>query len=195
MMSRLFPLPPLRLAAMALVVLAAALAPRAARADAGEAYSAQEIVDSGHQFFGATSGGLASLIETIFASYGMPNGYILGEEGSGAVIGGLTYGEGTLYTKNVGDHSVYWQGPSLGWDFGGQGSRTMILVYNLDNVSSLYRRYAGVAGSAYIIAGLGFTVLKNGDVLLVPVRTGVGARLGVNIGYLKLTQAPTWNPF
>ena len=195
MTSRLFPLPPLRLAAMALVVLAAALAPRAARADAGEAYSAQEIVDSGHQFFGATSGGLASLVETIFASYGMPNGYILGEEGSGAVIGGLTYGEGTLYTKNVGDHSVYWQGPSLGWDFGGQGSRTMILVYNLDSVDSLYRRYAGVAGSAYIIAGLGFTVLKNDNVLLVPVRTGVGARLGVNIGYLKLTQAPTWNPF
>ena len=195
MMSRLFPLPPLRLAALALVVLAAALAPRAARADAGEAYSAQEIVDSGHQFFGATSGGLASLVETIFASYGMPNGYILGEEGSGAVIGGLTYGEGTLYTKNVGDHSVYWQGPSLGWDFGGQGSRTMILVYNLDSVDSLYRRYAGVAGSAYIIAGLGFTVLKNDNVLLVPVRTGVGARLGVNIGYLRLTQAPTWNRF
>lgn len=196
MLSRLFPLLPVRLAAALLVVAAAAAAaPGAARADAAQAYSAQEIVDSGHQFFGATSGGLASLIETIFSSYGMPNGYILGEEGSGAVIGGLTYGEGTLYTKNVGDHSVYWQGPSLGWDFGGQGSRTMILVYNLDNVSSLYRRYAGVAGSAYIIAGLGFTVLKNGDVLLVPVRTGVGARLGVNIGYLKLTQAPTWNPF
>ena len=195
MTSRLFPLPPLRLAAMALVVLAAALAPRAARADAGEAYSAQEIVDSGHQFFGATSGGLASLIETIFASYGMPNGYILGEEGSGALVGGLTYGEGTLYTKNVGDHRVYWQGPSLGWDFGGQGSRTMILVYNLDSVSSLYRRYVGVAGSAYVLAGLGFTVLKAGDSLLVPVRTGVGARLGVNIGYLKLTQGPTWNPF
>src|SRR5690606_29925253 len=112
---------------------AAAAAPGAARADAAQAYSAQEIVDSGHQFFGATSGGLASLIETIFSSYGMPNGYILGEEGSGALIGGLTYGEGTLYTKNVGDHRVYWQGPSLGWDFGGQGSRTMILVYNLDS--------------------------------------------------------------
>ena len=120
---------------------------------------------------------------------------MLGEEGSGALIGGLTYGEGTLYTKNAGDHKVFWQGPSLGWDFGGNGARMMMLVYNLDDVSNLYDRFAGVAGSAYVVAGLGFNVMKNGDVLLVPVRTGVGARLGVNIGYLKLTEAPTWNPF
>ena len=160
-----------------------------------EEYTAQEIVDSGHRFFGATSGGLATVIEKIFSSYGLPNGYVLGEEGSGALIGGLTYGEGTLYTKNAGDHKVFWQGPSLGWDFGGNGDRMMMLVYNLDDVSNLYDRFAGVAGSAYVVAGLGFNVMKNGDVLLVPVRTGVGARLGVNIGYLKLTEAPTWNPF
>jgi len=90
---------------------------------------------------------------------------------------------------------LFWQGPSLGWDFGGAGSRTMILVYNLDDISSVYKRFAGVAGSAYAVAGLGFEVLKNGNVLLVPVRTGVGARLGVNVGYLKLTERPTWNPF
>jgi hypothetical protein len=164
-----------------------------ARADAG--YTAQEIVDSGHKFFGATSGGLASVVEKIFAKFGLPNGYVLGEEGSGALIGGLTYGEGTLYTKNAGDHKVFWQGPSLGWDFGGEGSRLMVLVYNLDSINSLYRRFVGVAGSAYVVAGLGFNVMKNGDVLLVPVRTGVGARLGLNFGYLKLTEAPTWNPF
>ncbi len=182
-------------AAMLFAVAAATSTALPARAAAGEAYTAQEVLDSGHQFFGTTSGGLASVVEQIFSSYGMPNGYILGEEGSGALIGGLTFGEGTLYTKNVGDHSVFWQGPSLGWDFGGQGSRTMILVYNLDSIPALYRRYAGVAGSAYVVAGLGFTVLKNGPVLLVPVRTGVGARLGLNVGYLKLTQSPTWNPF
>ena len=158
-------------------------------------YTADEIVESGHRFFGATSGGLVSVVEHIFASYGLPNGYVLGEEGSGAIIGGLTYGEGTLYTKNAGDHKVFWQGPSLGWDFGGQGSRSMILVYNLDDVPNLYNRFAGVAGSAYVVAGLGFNVLKNGNILLVPVRTGVGARLGVNVGYLKLTERPTWNPF
>ena len=158
-------------------------------------YTAEEIVESGHRFFGATSGGLASVIEEVFSSYGLPNGYVLGEEGSGAIVGGLTYGEGTLYTKNAGDHKVFWQGPSLGWDFGGQGSRTMILVYNLDDVSNLYNRFGGVAGSAYVVAGVGFNVLKNGNMLLVPVRTGVGARLGVNVGYLKLTEKPTWNPF
>ncbi len=158
-------------------------------------YTAQEIVDSGHKFFGATSGGLATVVEKIFASYGLPNGYLLGEEGSGALIGGLTYGEGTLYTKNAGDHKVYWQGPSLGWDFGGEGSRVMMLVYNLDDVSAIYNRFGGVAGSAYVIAGVGFNVLKNGNMLLVPIRTGVGARLGVNLGYLKITQQPTWNPF
>ncbi|RWM79869.1 MULTISPECIES: DUF1134 domain-containing protein [Mesorhizobium] len=158
-------------------------------------YTAQEIVDSGHKFFGATSGGLATVVEKIFASYGLPNGYLLGEEGSGALIGGLTYGEGTLYTKNAGDHKVFWQGPSLGWDFGGEGSRVMMLVYNLDDVNSLYNRFGGVAGSAYLVAGVGFNVMKNNNVLLVPIRTGVGARLGVNLGYLKLTQRATWNPF
>lgn len=179
-------------AALLALLGALALAAAPARADT---YTMQEIVDSGHGFFGSTSGGLAAVIEKAFASYGLPNGYVLGEEGSGALIGGLTYGEGTLYTKNAGDHVVFWQGPSVGWDFGGQGSRIMMLVYNLDSVSSLYKRYVGVAGSAYAVAGLGFNVLKNGNVLLVPVRTGIGARLGVNVGYLKLTQTPTWNPF
>ncbi|MGX8012491.1 DUF1134 domain-containing protein [Mesorhizobium sp. ORM8.1] len=164
-------------------------------ASRAQQYTAQEIVDSGHKFFGETSGGLATVVEKIFASYGLPNGYLLGEEGSGALIGGLTYGEGTLYTKNAGDHKVFWQGPSLGWDFGGEGSRVMMLVYNLDDISSLYNRFGGVAGSAYVIAGVGFNVLQANRVLLVPIRTGVGARLGVNLGYLKLTERPTWNPF
>jgi hypothetical protein len=183
----------LRLAAVVLA-LAGVMAISTGQLRAQE-YSAQEIVDSGHRFFGATSGGLATIVEKIFASYGLPNGYVLGEEGSGALVGGLTYGEGTLYTKNAGDHKVFWQGPSLGWDFGGQGSRNMMLVYNLDDVPNLYNRFIGVAGSAYVVAGVGFNVLKNGNMLLVPVRTGVGARLGVNVGYLKLTDKPTWNPF
>ena len=167
----------------------------AGAARANEQFTAQEIVDSGHRFFGATSGGLATVVEKIFSSYGLPNGYVLGEEGSGAIIGGLTYGEGTLYTKNAGDHKVFWQGPSVGWDWGGNGSRTMILVYNLDSVDALYSRFGGVAGSDYMLAGLGFNVMKNGRVMLVPVRTGVGVRLGANLGYLKVTDRPTWNPF
>ncbi|PWL17134.1 DUF1134 domain-containing protein [Falsochrobactrum shanghaiense] len=182
------------LAVFAVLLTSILIAPPRAQAQSNT-YTAEEIVESGHRFFGSTSGGIASAVEKAFQSFGLPNGYILGEEGSGAFIGGLTYGEGTLYTKNAGDHKTFWQGPSLGWDFGGQGSRVMMLVYNLDDVQNLYGRYAGVAGSAYIIAGVGFNVLKRQNIMLVPIRTGVGARLGINIGYLKLSAAPTWNPF
>ncbi len=183
----------LRLAACGAAAMLTPLAGKAVMAQETN-FTAQEIVDSGHRFFGATAGGLASVVEKVFSVYGLPNGYVLGEEASGAFIGGLTYGEGTLYTRNAGDHKVFWQGPSVGLDFGGQGSRTMMLVYNLNDIQSIYDRYAGVAGSAYVVAGLGFNALKNGDVVLVPIRTGVGARLGLNLGYLKLTEQPTWNP-
>ena len=158
-------------------------------------YSLQEIIDAGHGFFGETSGGLAKLVERAFESYGLPNGYILGQEGSGAFLAGLTYGEGTLNTKNAGQHPVFWQGPSLGLDWGGQGSRTMMLVYNLPDVNALYDRFGGVSGSAYVIAGFGMQVHVNRDIVLVPIRTGIGARIGINAGYLKLTRQPTWNPF
>lgn len=164
-------------------------------AEAAGEYTIQEVIDAGHGFFGETSGALAKVIEQAFEKHGLPNGYILGQEGSGALIAGLTYGEGMLYTKNVGQHEVFWQGPSLGIDYGGNGTRTMMLVYDLPSVDTLYARYGGVSGSAYVVAGVGMTVLKSRDVVLVPIRTGVGARLGINVGYLKLTQAPTWNPF
>ncbi len=158
-------------------------------------YSAQEIVDAGHGFFGSTSGGLAKVVENAFSKYGLPNGYILGQEGSGAFIAGLTYGEGQLYTKNAGQHPVFWQGPSLGIDYGGQGTRAMMLVYDLPAVDALYARFGGVSGSAFVVAGVGMTVLRNNNVVLVPIRTGIGARLGINVGYLKLTRDATWNPF
>ena len=170
-------------------------APPSQRAPGPATFGPDELVNAGHKFFGNVSRGLASIIERAVSQWGLPNGYVLGEEGSGAFVGGLTYGEGTLYTKNAGDHKVFWQGPSVGWDFGGNGSRIMMLVYDLDDVSGLYGRFLGVAGSAYAVAGLGFNVLKHRDVVLVPIRTGIGARLGVNVGYLKLTEKPTWNPF
>lgn len=181
----------------ALAAMSGAFAPETAGAQSRNngQYNVQEIVDAGHNFFGSTSGGLAKVVEKAFERYGLPNGYILGQEGSGAFIAGLTYGEGELYTKNAGQHPAYWQGPSLGIDYGGQGARTMMLIYNLPSVDRLYRRYGGVSGSAFIVAGFGMTVLSNENVLLVPIRTGLGARLGVNLGYLKVTRAPTWNPF
>ena len=167
----------------------------AARAAGTSQYTLTEIVDAGHGFFGSTTGGLAKVVENAFSTYGLPNGYILGQEGSGAFVAGLTYGEGELYTKNAGQHSVFWQGPSLGLDLGGQGSRVMMLVYNLPSVNSVYGRFGGVTGSAYVVAGVGMTALKGDDIILVPIRTGIGARLGVNVGYLKLSSKATWNPF
>jgi len=166
-----------------------------AMAQGSNHYSSREVVDAGHKFFGATSGNLAAAFERAFERYGLPNGYILGEEASGAFIGGLRYGEGFLYTKNAGDHKVFWQGPSIGWDYGADGNRTMMLVYNLPDVDSLYKRYGGVTGSAFVVGGVGVTALTRQGVHLVPIRTGVGARLGVNLGYLKLRRTPRINPF
>jgi hypothetical protein len=158
-------------------------------------YSSNELVDAGHRFFGTVSRGLASVIERAVSQWGLPNGYILGQEGAGAFFGGLRYGEGTLYTKNAGDLRVYWQGPTIGWDIGGDGDRTMMLVYNLPATDAVYQRFGGVDGSAYLVGGFGMTVLAGNNVVLVPIRSGVGARLGVNVGYLKFTPRPTWNPF
>lgn len=179
---------------LGLVALVAAGLPQA-RAQQPEQYSQGELVDAGHRFFGQLSGGLASVVERAVSQYGQPNGYILGEEGSGALLAGARYGEGQLYTRNAGTHKVFWQGPSFGWDIGGDGARVMMLVYNLPDTSAIYRRYVGVNGSAYLIGGFGMTVLSNHDIYVVPVRAGVGARLGVNVGYLKFTGEPTWNPF
>jgi len=158
-------------------------------------FSAQEIVDAGHRFFGTVSRGLAAVVEKATSRWGQPNGYILGEEGSGAFVGGLRYGEGTLYTKNAGDLRVFWQGPSIGFDWGGEGARTMMLVYNLPATGAIYQRFGGVDGSAYFIGGFGMTALTANNIVVVPIRSGIGMRLGANIGYLKFTPQATWNPF
>ncbi len=158
-------------------------------------YSPQEVVDAGHRFFGGVSHELAMIVQKGASQWGMPNGYILGQEGGGAFIGGLRYGEGTMYTKNAGDLRVFWQGPSLGWDVGGAGSRTMMLVYNLHATEAIYQRFGGIDGLAYVVGGLGVTVLTANGIVIVPISSGVGLRLGANVGYLKVTPEATWNPF
>lgn len=160
-----------------------------------EAYSGDEVVANGHKFFGSISRGLAEGVERANRHWGRPNAYILGQEGSGAFVGGLRYGEGVMYTRNAGQMRIYWQGPSLGFDAGADGDRTMMLVYNLPAVDAIYRRFGGVDGSAYLIGGLGFTALTADGVSLVPIRAGLGLRLGASIGYLKFTPQSTWNPF
>ena len=162
---------------------------------ANDTYNSNELIRTGHKFFGGAAGGLATVIERAVSRYGQPNGYILGEEGGAAIVGGLRYGEGELHTRDRGLHKVYWQGPSIGWDFGGDGARTMMLVYNLPSIDAIYQRYGGIDGSVYFVGGFGMTALANDNIVVVPVRAGVGLRLGANLGYLKFTQHATWNPF
>jgi hypothetical protein len=159
-----------------------------------EGFDKSEVVGAGHRFFGSVSGGIASAIESVFKSQGRPNGYILGEDAGGALILGLRYGEGTLYTKDAGEHRVFWQGPSIGYDAGGDGSKTMVLVYNLRDPSEIYERFGGVQGAAYVVGGVSVQIQKYNDVTLAVIRSGVGLRLGANLGYLKYTRQPTWNP-
>ncbi|QQR39622.1 DUF1134 domain-containing protein [Devosia rhizoryzae] len=161
----------------------------------GDTFSGEEIINNGQEFFGSAAQGLASVVENAVSQYGQPNGYILGEEAGGALFIGAKYGEGTLYTRNAGQFSIYWQGPSIGLDVGGDGSKVMMLVYNLTSIQDILGRYPGVDGSAYVIGGVGMTVTKRADVVVVPIRSGVGARLGINVGYLNFTAQPTWNPF
>jgi hypothetical protein len=158
-------------------------------------FNSNELVESGHQFFGSASRGLALAVQEATRRWGEPNGYILGQEASGAFFGGLRYGEGKLFTRNAGERRIFWQGPSLGFDVGGDGARTMMLVYNMPFTDALYKRFVGIDGSAYFIGGFGVTAVAADEMIVVPIRAGVGARLGVNIGYLKFTPDATWNPF
>ena len=165
-----------------------------------ETFSGDELIASGHHFFGTASKGLALTVEEAVRRWGEPNGYIIGQEASAAIFGGLRYGEGMLYTRTAGERRVYWQGPSLGFDLGGDGGRTMMLVYNLPAAEALFgdglhTRFVGLNGSAYVVGGFGFTAAMYDEMVVVPIRTGIGARLGVTVGYLKFTPEPTWNPF
>jgi hypothetical protein len=162
---------------------------------APDAFALDEVVGTGHRFFGSISKGLAEAIQEAARRWGLPNAYILGQEASGAFIGGLRYGEGKMYTRNAGTQPVYWQGPSIGFDWGADGDRTMMLVYDLSAISAIYRRFGGIDGSAYLVGGFGFTALNAENTVVAPVRTGVGARLGVSVSYLKFTKQATWNPF
>jgi hypothetical protein len=194
----------LRLAAAGALFVGLLAAPRAAQQQpvpveaqppSANQYSPNEIIDAGHHFFGGVSRGLAEIVQKAASQWGLPNGYVLGEEAGGAFVGGLRYGDGTLYTKNAGDLRVFWEGPTLGFDAGADGARTMMLVYNLPRTAAIFDRFGGVAGSAYFIGGLGMTALTANNIVLVPIRSGVGLRLGANLGYLKFTSRPTWNPF
>lgn len=160
-----------------------------------DTYSSDEIVSKGRDFFGATTEGFAKAIEKVFSEQGRPNAYIVGEEGSGAIVVGLRYGKGTLNYKGGGGLPLYWQGPSAGWDFGGNASKVFTLVYNLRTTNEMLQRFPGVDGSLYVVGGIGVNYQRSGDITLAPIRTGVGLRAGASIGYLHYTLKRSLIPF
>lgn len=175
---------------------AGALIGGTARAAGDETYSEPEIVDAAERFFGAGAEGVAAVVSHVFAEQGRPNGYIEGEEGSGAIGVGLRYGVGQLHLKWMpGAQRVYWQGPSIGFDTGGNASKVFTLVYNMRDPDQIYQRFPGVEGSAYFVGGVGVNYQRADDITLAPMRVGVGFRLGANIGYLAYSRRRRINPF
>ena len=176
------------------LLFVALLVPASAQAQEDDTFTKEEILQKGRAFFGETTGGLAKAIEKVFADHGRPNAYIFGEEASGAIGVGLRYGEGQLVRKRGGQRKVFWQGPSVGFDIGGNASKVMTLIYNLGNDQSLFQRFPGVDGSVYVVAGFSVNYQKSGHIVLAPIRTGAGLRAGVSIGYLHYTPKHSWIP-
>lgn len=177
----------------------------AALAQQGDAYPAtgaeEDTYDEGtiqniaNDFFGETSEGLAKVIQKIFADLGRPNAYIAGSEGAGAIVVGLRYGKGELNHRVQGAKDVFWTGPSIGFDLGGNASKVFTLVYNLDSIDDIYKRFPAGEGVVYFVAGFGVNYQQRGNTVIAPIRTGVGWRLGANLGYMKYTPKRKWLPF
>ncbi|WP_176597029.1 MULTISPECIES: DUF1134 domain-containing protein [Sphingobium] len=161
----------------------------------GDSYQQDDLIGAAEGVFGKGAEGLAGIIEKILKDQGRPNAYIAGREASGAFVVGLRYGSGTLNHKIEGKREVYWTGPSIGFDVGGNAANTFVLVYNLYDTQELYHRFPAAEGTAYLVGGFTASYLRWGSVVLIPIRLGVGYRLGVNAGYMKFTEKRNWLPF
>lgn len=178
-----------------LVIILLSIPPAFSQTTSSQEYSEIEILQRAKGFFGSTTAGLAKAIERVFADHGEPNAFIEGEEFGGAFVVGLRYGEGKLHRKNKEPRKIYWQGPSVGYDFGGNASKVLTLVYNLERPDDIYRRFPGVDGSLYFAAGVSLNYQAINNIVLAPIRTGLGLRAGANIGYLHYNQEHSWFPF
>jgi hypothetical protein len=158
-------------------------------------YQKDDLIGAAEGVFGKGAEGLAGLIEKILSKQGEPNAYIVGREGGGAFILGARYGSGTMFHKIEGERKAYWRGPSIGFDAGANAGSTFVLVYNLYDSEELYRRYPSAEGIAYLVGGFNASYLRRGDVVLIPIRVGVGLRLGANVGYMKFSKKQNWIPF
>ena len=168
---------------------------RPSQVNADETYDQDQMAREANDFLGSGAEGLANLMNKAFSEQGRPNAYIRGEEGGGAIIAGLRYGQGELVTKSGVKRKVYWQGPSVGFDFGANAGKVFILIYGLPDVDMLFQRFAGVDGSAYIVGGASMNYARSGNIVVAPMRVGVGMRLGANLGYIHFTPKASWNPF
>ncbi|BCW88457.1 hypothetical protein sos41_15970 [Alphaproteobacteria bacterium SO-S41] len=157
-------------------------------------YRQEEITGAVENFFGVTSQASAEVVERIFGDLGRPTAYIAGEEAGAAVAVGLRYGEGWLYRRRAEPLHIYWTGPSVGFDLGANAAKVFTLVYDLHELEDLFGRFPSAEGSYYFIAGIGVNYLRSGGVTLAPMRTGVGVRAGVSIGYLNITREREWVP-
>jgi hypothetical protein len=173
----------------------AAAPPPAGATGSGSTYKHDDLIGAAEGVFGKGAKGLAGLLEDVLKKQGEPNGYIVGREAGAAIGIGLRYGSGTLYHKVEGERPVYWTGPSIGFDAGANAGSTFVLVYNLNDSEDLYKRYLAGEGQAYLVGGFNASYLRAGDVVLIPVRMGVGLRLGVNAGYMKFSHKQNWLPF
>jgi hypothetical protein len=162
---------------------------------AAETYQRDDLLAAGEGVFGKGAQGLASLLEKVLKDQGRPNAYIAGREASGAFVVGLRYGSGVMTHKVEGQQPVYWTGPSVGFDFGGDADKVFVLVYNLYDTEDLFKRFPGAEGRLYAIGGFAATYLRRGNVVLIPIRLGVGWRAGVNVGYMNFTHKSRWLPF
>ncbi|MFW6322079.1 MAG: DUF1134 domain-containing protein [Guyparkeria sp.] len=160
-----------------------------------EGYDQHRTTREAVDFLGGSAEGIAKLVDKAFADYGRPNAIIKGEEGGGALVFGLRYGMGEFVAKTGEQQTVFWQGPSVGWDFGGDAGRVFILVYNLPNPDLIFQRFAGVSGSAFLVGGAGMHYLRSQSIVVAPIRVGVGLRLGASVGYMQFTQEKSYNPF
>jgi hypothetical protein len=158
-------------------------------------YKQDDLIGAAEGVFGKGAEGLAKMIEKILKDQGEPNAYIVGREAGGAVVLGLRYGSGTLHHKIEGERPAYWTGPSVGFDLGANAAKTFVLVYNLYDSEDLYKRFPAGEGAAYLVGGFNASYLRRGDVVLIPIRVGVGARLGANVGYMKFRKKQNWVPF
>jgi len=163
--------------------------------DSSTSYQKDDLIGAAEGVFGKGAQGLAGIIEKILKEQGQPNAYIAGREASGALVVGLRYGSGTLTHKVEGKRDIYWTGPSVGFDAGGNAGNTFVLVYNLYDTQDIYRRFPAGEGAAYFVGGFNASYLRRGDIVLIPIRLGVGYRLGVNAGYMKFTEKRNWVPF